>query len=229
MLSRFAEITPECCLDRLQNFSRTFSRNRPIQPHLSSRYRTLLVQQCSFRGCLGATGLVAMQEVVGSSPIIRFVWHHLHRLRRNSTPGQTSHGPTHSAKQEITETIKFLTWLHETHHRTAATCRQQDIDEWLPPDRQPAPRSARSSCGPTRAKSTPRCTSTPHRPTAPACSPKTSDWHGSKDSSPTTSNHCPTGRWHTAAALRPTPDQNRRPAHSGDRCRPPRDAHIAWG
>jgi hypothetical protein len=26
---------------------------------------------------------------------------------------------------------KFLTWLHETHHRTAATCRQQDIDEWL--------------------------------------------------------------------------------------------------
>ena len=37
----------------------------------------------------------------------------------------------HSAKQEITETVKFLTWLHQTHHRTAATCTQQDADEWL--------------------------------------------------------------------------------------------------
>jgi hypothetical protein len=27
--------------------------------------------------------------------------------------------------------IKFLTWLHDHHHRTAATCRQQDLDEWL--------------------------------------------------------------------------------------------------
>jgi hypothetical protein len=37
----------------------------------------------------------------------------------------------HAAKQEITETVKFLTWLHETHQRTAATCTQQDIDAWL--------------------------------------------------------------------------------------------------
>ena len=35
------------------------------------------------------------------------------------------------AKQDITEAIKFLTWLHSTHHRTAATCLQQDVDEWL--------------------------------------------------------------------------------------------------
>ena len=35
------------------------------------------------------------------------------------------------AKQEITEAIKFLTWLHSTHHRTLATCLQQDVDEWL--------------------------------------------------------------------------------------------------
>jgi hypothetical protein len=35
------------------------------------------------------------------------------------------------AKQDITEAIKFLTWLHDTHQRTAATCLQQDVDEWL--------------------------------------------------------------------------------------------------
>jgi hypothetical protein len=40
-------------------------------------------------------------------------------------------GPVHSAKQEITETVKFLVWLHETYQRTAATCTQQDVDEWL--------------------------------------------------------------------------------------------------
>ncbi|MGI8415121.1 MAG: hypothetical protein ACR2P2_02720 [Nakamurella sp.] len=34
-------------------------------------------------------------------------------------------------KQEITETIKFLTWLHATHARTAATCTQQDVDAYL--------------------------------------------------------------------------------------------------
>lgn len=40
----------------------------------------------------------------------------------------------HSAKQEITETVKFLVWLHETYQRTAATCTQPDIDEWLATD-----------------------------------------------------------------------------------------------
>ena len=79
-----------------------------------------------------ASKLDAICEPAVRAPVEQFAtWHHLHRLRRNSKPGQASHGPTHSAKQEITETIKFLAWLDETHHRTAATCRQQDIDEWL--------------------------------------------------------------------------------------------------
>jgi hypothetical protein len=66
------------------------------------------------------------------TPVEQFAtWHHLRRLRRNSAPGQSSDGPKRSAKQEITETIKFLTWLDETHRRTAATCRQQHIDQWL--------------------------------------------------------------------------------------------------
>jgi hypothetical protein len=37
----------------------------------------------------------------------------------------------HSAKQEITETIKFVTWLKHTHGRTAASCVQADVDAWL--------------------------------------------------------------------------------------------------
>lgn len=27
--------------------------------------------------------------------------------------------------------MKFLLWLHQTHERTAATCTQQDVDDWL--------------------------------------------------------------------------------------------------
>ena len=66
------------------------------------------------------------------APVEQFAtWHHLRRLRRNSAPGQSSDGAKRSAKQEITETIKFLTWLDETHQRTAATCRQRDVDQWL--------------------------------------------------------------------------------------------------
>lgn len=66
------------------------------------------------------------------APVEQFAtWHHLRRLRRHTTPGQASDGPRRMAQQQITETIKFLTWLHEHHHRTAASCRQQDVDEWL--------------------------------------------------------------------------------------------------
>ncbi|SIB92297.1 site-specific recombinase XerD [Mycobacteroides abscessus subsp. bolletii] len=66
------------------------------------------------------------------APVEQFAtWHHLRRLRSNSAPGQASDGPKRSAKQEITETIKFLTWLHETHGRTVTECAQQDVDEYL--------------------------------------------------------------------------------------------------
>jgi hypothetical protein len=76
--------------------------------------------------------LDAISEPAVRAPAEQFAtWHHLNRLRRKSASGQTSHGPTHSARQEINETLKFLSWLYEAHHRTAATCRQQDIDEWL--------------------------------------------------------------------------------------------------
>jgi hypothetical protein len=66
------------------------------------------------------------------SPVEQFAtWHHLRRLRSQSKPGQGTEGPKRAAKQEITETIKFLTWLEETHGRTAAQCAQRDVDEYL--------------------------------------------------------------------------------------------------
>lgn len=58
-------------------------------------------------------------------------WHHLRRIRTLSADGKATRGPVHSAKQEITETIKFLTWLKTTHGRTAASCIQGDVDAWL--------------------------------------------------------------------------------------------------
>ncbi|NMR32532.1 recombinase XerD, partial [Arthrobacter sp. SF27] len=64
-------------------------------------------------------------------PVEHFAkWHHLKRIRSTATPDSPARGPVHSAKQEITETIKFLGWLWDTHQRTAATCTQQDVDEW---------------------------------------------------------------------------------------------------
>jgi hypothetical protein len=79
-----------------------------------------------------ATKLDAITEPAVRAPVEQFAtWHHLRRLRRNSSPGQANEGPRRSAKQEITESTKFLTWLYETHHRVAATCTQQDVDEYL--------------------------------------------------------------------------------------------------
>ncbi|MCV7236009.1 gluzincin family metallopeptidase [Mycobacterium branderi] len=79
-----------------------------------------------------AAKLDTITEPAVRAPVEQFAtWHHLRRLRGNSTPGQASERSMQSAKQQVTETIKLLTWLHDTHHRTAADCRQQDLDEWL--------------------------------------------------------------------------------------------------
>jgi hypothetical protein len=76
--------------------------------------------------------LEAITEPSVRTPVEQFAtWHHLRRLRRTSTPGQHSEAGIRYAKQDITEAIKFLTWLHSAHQRTAATCLQHDVDEWL--------------------------------------------------------------------------------------------------
>ena len=64
-------------------------------------------------------------------PVREFAtWHHLRRIRGLAEKGSVR-GSVQSAKQEITQTIKFLTWLDQTHSRTAATCTQQDVDAYL--------------------------------------------------------------------------------------------------
>lgn len=65
-------------------------------------------------------------------PVQHFAtWHHLRRIRAKADAGAPTRGPVHSAKQEITETVKFLQWLHQTRQRTAQSCTQQDVEEWL--------------------------------------------------------------------------------------------------
>lgn len=81
-----------------------------------------------------ADKLHAIDSPAVRGPVEQFAtWHHLRRLRGGSKPGQSSDGPVRSAKQEITETIKFLTWLEQTHQRTVVDCTQQDVDEYLAP------------------------------------------------------------------------------------------------
>ena len=79
-----------------------------------------------------ANKLDAFDSPAVRAPVEQFAtWHHLRRLRSESRPGQSSDGPKRSAKQEITETIKFLTWLEQTHRRALPDCTQQDVDEYL--------------------------------------------------------------------------------------------------
>jgi hypothetical protein len=76
--------------------------------------------------------LEVLTEPAVRGPVEQFAtWHHLRRLRQTTVPGQDSAAAVRYAKQEVTEAIKFLTWLHSTHHRTLATCLQLDVDQWL--------------------------------------------------------------------------------------------------
>lgn len=66
------------------------------------------------------------------APIERFArWHHLKRLRAESSATKNMNYAVRSAKQEITEAGKFLRWLLDEHARTAASFRQIHIDEYL--------------------------------------------------------------------------------------------------
>ena len=67
-----------------------------------------------------------------AQPVQKFAtWHHLRRIRTIATTRSTLQAPVHAAKQEITETAKFLSWLYESRGRTVAECTQTDIDTWL--------------------------------------------------------------------------------------------------
>ena len=79
-----------------------------------------------------ATKLEAIPQPSVRRPVEQFAtWHHLQPAAPKFHAGPVFRGAVRSAKQEITETVKFLHWLNETHYRTAATCNQQDVDEYL--------------------------------------------------------------------------------------------------
>ncbi len=66
------------------------------------------------------------------SPIERFSrWHHLRRLKGESSRTKNMNYATRSAKQEITEAGKFLLWLKGEHGKTAASFNQAHVDEYL--------------------------------------------------------------------------------------------------
>ena len=76
--------------------------------------------------------LDAITEPAVCTPVEQFgTWHYLRRLRRTPHRGKHSEAGIRYAKQDITEAIKFLTWPHSAHQRTAATCLQHDVDEWF--------------------------------------------------------------------------------------------------
>lgn len=65
-------------------------------------------------------------------PVERFAtWHHLRRIREIELVGGQTRPSIRWSKQEITETAKFLLWLHQAYGRTAAECTKGDIDEWI--------------------------------------------------------------------------------------------------
>ncbi len=66
------------------------------------------------------------------APIERFArWHHLKRLRQMASPGKSLNTAVRSAKQEITETGKFLAWLHAEHGLTIHGLRQAHLNQYL--------------------------------------------------------------------------------------------------
>ncbi|OUM44446.1 site-specific recombinase [Arthrobacter agilis] len=66
------------------------------------------------------------------APIERFArWHHLKRLRAMAAPETDLNTAVRSAKQEITESGKFLTWLNTTHGLTSTGIRQTHVNEYL--------------------------------------------------------------------------------------------------
>jgi hypothetical protein len=72
-------------------------------------------------------GKVDILETDLRQPVERFgSWHHLRRIRSNSTPANDSHAAVHNAKQEITAAIEFLLWLRGERNRLLSNCRQAD-------------------------------------------------------------------------------------------------------
>ncbi|MEZ0367396.1 hypothetical protein ACAG26_27385 [Mycobacterium sp. pUA109] len=72
------------------------------------------------------------------APVEQFsTWRYQRSLRSMSKPRQGTSVPRRSAQQEIAETIKFLTWLHDTHQRATAQSTQRDVEPGRSPRMHP--------------------------------------------------------------------------------------------
>lgn len=76
--------------------------------------------------------LAAIDDASIRQPIEQFAtWHHLNRIRHLHGKRTSLQSAAHTAKQDISTSVKFLTWLRDERDRTLADCRQEDIDLWL--------------------------------------------------------------------------------------------------
>jgi hypothetical protein len=95
-------------------------------------------------------------------------------------PATVDLGPVHSVKQKITETSEFLIWLDPADDRDAASCTQQDVDEWL--DAGPSTRDRDPDRDPDLLRHRPRDRPQPQRadsipPGQDDCSPNVAGGH----------------------------------------------------
>jgi hypothetical protein len=112
---------------------------------------------------------------------------------------------------------------------TAATCTQQDVDEYLtsgPTTRH----SIRTFFIWAKKSKINKAVQIGHRQ-AKSTRTLTQDQRLAwlKSYSPATLNHCSTGCRHTVATLRPTAGQNRAPTDNRRPSDPARDTHNPWG
>jgi hypothetical protein len=89
-------------------------------------------QLAAFEGWL-ATRIHDLAETPHIQALIeRFArWHHLKRLRAMASPGKSLNTTVRSAKQEITETGKFLVWLMTDHGLAVHGLRQGHLNQYL--------------------------------------------------------------------------------------------------
>ena len=102
---------------------------------LPARFNTSHVSKDGWSAKLDAIGETRRSAGRSNSSA---TWHHLRRLRSQSARSRHRR-PERSAKQEITEMIKFLTWQRDTHLAAPPPNAHSTMDKSSPPGRPPPP------------------------------------------------------------------------------------------
>lgn len=75
--------------------------------------------------------LELIEDSAARRPVEQFAtWHHLRRIRAKVRRSQDVRGAAQTAKQQIAEASRFLSWL-AARHTMIGGCRQSDLDQWL--------------------------------------------------------------------------------------------------